>query len=54
MQDIAVLRWRLWRLQRAEGGILAVRKQKVEIERHRLELSKSPPRKQTYSTYRYY
>jgi hypothetical protein len=39
VQDIATLRWRLWRLQRAEGGILAVRKQKVEIERQRLALS---------------
>ena len=39
VQDIAILRWRLWRLQRAEGGILAVRKQKVEIERQRRGLS---------------
>ena len=39
VEDIAMLRWRRWRLQRAEAGILAARKQKVEIERQRLALS---------------
>jgi len=41
VEDIAALRWRLWRLQRAETGTLAARKQKVEIERQRLELAAS-------------
>jgi len=35
VQDIAILRWRLERLQRAEVGILAVRKQKRAGERKR-------------------
>jgi hypothetical protein len=39
VEDIAILRWRRWRLQRAEAGILAARKQKLEIERQRLALS---------------
>jgi hypothetical protein len=39
VEDIAMLRWRRWRLQRAEAGIQAGRKQKLEIERQRLALS---------------
>jgi hypothetical protein len=35
VQDLAILRWRLERLQRAEVGILAVRKQKLAGERQR-------------------
>jgi hypothetical protein len=35
VQDIAILRWRLERVQRAEVGILAVRKRKLEGERIR-------------------
>jgi hypothetical protein len=35
VQDIAILRWRLERLQRAEVGILALRKQKLAGERKR-------------------
>jgi hypothetical protein len=35
VQDIAILRWRLERLQRAEVGILAVRKQKLAGKRKR-------------------
>ncbi len=35
VQDVAILRWRLERLQRAEVGILAVRKQKLAGERKR-------------------
>lgn len=35
VQDIAILRWRLERLQRAEVGTLAVRKQKLAGERKR-------------------
>jgi hypothetical protein len=35
VQDIAILRWRLERLQRAEVGILAMRKQKLAGERKR-------------------
>jgi hypothetical protein len=35
VQDIAILRWRLERLQRAEVGILAVRKQKLAGKRRR-------------------
>ena len=35
VQDIAILRWRLERLQRAEVGALAVRKQKLAGERKR-------------------
>ena len=35
VQDIATLRWRLERLQRAEAGVLAVRKRKLAGERKR-------------------
>ncbi len=41
VQDIAILRWRLERLQRAEVGILAVRKQKLAGERHRASMPAS-------------
>jgi len=41
VQDIAILRWRLERLQRAEVGILAVRKQKLASERKRESLPAS-------------
>jgi hypothetical protein len=41
VQDIAILRWRLERLQRAEAGILAVRKQKLAGERKRESLPAS-------------
>jgi hypothetical protein len=41
VQDIAILRWRLERLQRAEVGILAVRKQKLAGERKRESLPAS-------------
>jgi hypothetical protein len=35
VQDIAILRWRLEHLQRAEVGILAVRKRRLAGERQR-------------------
>jgi len=41
VQDIAILRWRLERLQRAEVGILAVRKRKLAGERKRESLPAS-------------
>src|SRR5271157_5465239 len=41
VQDLAILRWRLERLQRAEVGILAVRKQKLAAERKRQSLPAS-------------
>jgi hypothetical protein len=41
VQDIAILRWRLARLQRAEVGVLAVRKQQLAGERKRKNLPAS-------------
>jgi len=38
VQDIAILRWRLARLQRAEVGVLAMRKQQLAGERKRKSL----------------
>lgn len=39
--DVAVLRWRLWRLHRAEAGALAARKQKLRSQRRRADLPAS-------------
>ncbi len=41
VQDIAILRWRLERLQRAEVGVLAVRKRKLAGERQRASMPAS-------------
>ncbi len=41
VQDIAVLRWRVARLQRAEVGVLAVRKRKLSGDRKRKHLPPS-------------
>jgi hypothetical protein len=43
VEDIALLRWRLLRLQRAESGILALKKRKLEIERVRKALPHVDP-----------
>jgi hypothetical protein len=41
VQDIAILRWRIERLQRAEVGVLAVRKQKLAGDRQRANMPAS-------------
>ena len=43
VEDIALLRWRLLRLQRAESGILALRKRQLQIARLRKTLHHVDP-----------